>query len=220
MPSQGQPLYALNIAASRVGLSPRTLRIYEEAGLIAPHRSGGKSQRLYSDQDLRWLRCIRDMIHEEQLTVAAIRRLLDLIPCWEVRHCPPEQALACAPHLNIPGMANHSRPGVPSSQGGDPAAPAHACPILVKVIYGVEEFGAVLPCSRCVHAERTVRKVAERHPDEVSVVKVDMMSEEASEFGAILPPTIVVNGEIIASGQGVSEQKLEQAIERHLSRRN
>ena len=31
-----QPLYSLKVAASQVGLSPRTLRLYEEAGLLAP----------------------------------------------------------------------------------------------------------------------------------------------------------------------------------------
>lgn len=58
-----EPIYPLKVAASRVGLCPRTLRLYEEARLIAPARMGGNDQRLYSEQDLRWLRCIRDMIH-------------------------------------------------------------------------------------------------------------------------------------------------------------
>mgnify|MGYP002682603268 CR=1 FL=1 len=90
---EGRPIYPLNVAAQLVGLSPRTIRGYEEAGIIEPARVGGNRQRLYSEQDLKWLRCIRDMIHDEGLTVTAIRRLLDLIPCWQIRHCPADVAL-------------------------------------------------------------------------------------------------------------------------------
>ena len=81
---EGRPIYPLNVAAQLVGLSPRTIRGYEEAGIIEPARVGGNRQRLYSEQDLKWLRCIRDMIHDEGLTVTAIRRLLDLIVVYPV----------------------------------------------------------------------------------------------------------------------------------------
>ena len=152
--SAQEPLYPLKTAASRIGLSPRTLRLYEEAGLIEPARVGGNDQRLYSDQDLQWLRCIRDMIHGEKLTVPAIRRLLDLIPCWEIRHCSAEQAEICRPGMNIPNMAG----GGAAAREMAPCGPEHgrvAGIVELKLIYGVKEFGAILPCSRC----------AERHED-------------------------------------------------------
>ena len=218
MSGTDQPLYALKVAASRVGLSPRTLRLYEEAGLIAPARTGGNDQRLYSDQDLHWLRCIRDMIHEEGLTVVAIRRLLDLIPCWEIRHCAAQQALSCAPHLNIPSMARAARGSDSLDTPPVPAADEPGAPVEVKLIYGVEEFGAILPCSRCVHAERIVRRVASRHADEVSVRKLDVMCEEAAQYGVLLSPAVVVDDEVLTSGQGVSEERLEKSIAQHLLR--
>lgn len=209
-----EPLYTLRTAASRVGLSPRTLRLYEEAGLLEPVRIGGNAQRLYSDQDLHWLRCIRDMIHGEKLTVEAIRRLLDLIPCWEIRHCSPEQAAICGPALRIPQMASTSPSGAMSSPQTPPEPASHA--VEIKLIYGVKEFGAVLPCSRCIYAERILRKVAEKHDDDVVVRKLDIASEEAARYGALLPPTIIIEDELIASGQGVSEARLEQALKQHL----
>jgi hypothetical protein len=160
------------------------------------------------------------MIHQEGLTVTAIRRLLDLIPCWEIRHCAAEQGLACAPHLNIPKMARagHAEPqaDAPVTVVSSPAG--H--PVEVKIIYGVEEFGAILPCSRCVYAERIVRKVAEKHPDQVSVSKIDVLSEEAAQYGLLLTPAVLVNDEVLASGQGVSENRLEKAIASHLARLN
>jgi MerR family transcriptional regulator, heat shock protein HspR len=209
-----EPLYPLKTAASRVGLSPRTLRLYEEAGLIAPARTGGNDQRLYSGQDLQWLRCIRDMIHGEKLTVPAIRRLLDLIPCWEIRHCSSEQAATCAPHLNIPRMAGSSSTEAAEIAATAPHAPGGA--VELTLIYGVREFGAVLPCSRCTYAERILRKVAARYEDEVVVTKMDIESEEAARYGVLLPPAVLVDDELLASGQGVSELRLQQAVEHHL----
>ncbi|MGE5531571.1 MAG: MerR family transcriptional regulator [Bacteroidota bacterium] len=212
-----QPLYSLKIAASQVGLSPRTLRLYEEAGLIAPARTGGNDQRLYSDQDLHWLRCIRDMIHGEKLTVPAIRRLLDLIPCWELRHCAPQQAAACAAGLNIPDMARKgghatAETAPESAEGGSDAG------VVLRLIYGVKEFGAVLPCSRCTHAERVLHKVAAQFDDSVLVEKMDIASEEAAQYGVLLPPAVLVDDELLASGQGVSEGRLQKAVQEHLKK--
>lgn len=216
MDNASTPLYTLKVAASQVGLSPRTLRLYEEAELIAPARTGGNDQRLYSDQDLRWLRCIRDMIHGEKLTVPAIRRLLDLIPCWEIRHCSAEQSAACAAALNIPRMARHGRADV--AEAAAPGATAPAGPVELKLIYGVKEFGAVLPCSRCTYAERILRKVAAQYADlAVVVTKVDIASDEAARYGVLLPPAVLVDDELLASGQGVSETRLQRAVEQRLS---
>jgi hypothetical protein len=117
-------------------------------------------------------------------------------------------------------MANPRLASGPQAQPASVPVAGCSCPVMVTLIYGVEEFGAILPCSRCVHAERIVQKVAERHPDEVCVAKLDVGAEEVSRYGVVFPPTILVNDEVLASGQGVSEQKLEKAIEEHLSRRD
>lgn len=83
-------------------------------------------------------------------------------------------------------------------------------------MYGVKEFGAILTCSRCNHAERVLRKVAASYDNEVIVSKVDIASDEAAQFGVLLPPAVLVDDELLASGQGVSETRLQQAIEKHL----
>ena len=233
---RGTPLYAIGVAAQQVGLSARTLRIYEEEGLIRPTRRG--DQRVYSDQDLVWIRCISELIHGHSLTTVGIRRLLDLIPCWEIKHCPAEISSGCAPFLNIPEMAMRV-PGIRSSgqepfgsapfdsaqgkQGGQaPAertnAPAPPEVVEIKIFYGLKEFGVVFPCLKCIQAERIARRIAERHPGRVSVRKHDILSPEADRLGVMMTPTVVVNGEVVASGKGLSANRLEQLLEGHLSK--
>jgi len=213
-PDRGQPVYTLKVASGLVGLSPRTIRLYEEAELLSPARTGGNQQRLYSEQDLQWLRCIRDMLHGEGLTVTAIRKLLDVIPCWEIRSCEAEVAETCRPHLRIPDMAAPRGASAPS-----PAAVTEdeEAEVLIKLIYGVQELGSVLPCSRCISAERVARRVALKYPDRVLVRKYDVMSAEAEELGVILSPTVLVNQELVAAGTGVSEERLQRIVQEHLA---
>ncbi len=54
-----RPVYVISIAASIAGCHPRTLRIYEEEGLVDPVRTDSNI-RLYSDEDLQRVRIIRD----------------------------------------------------------------------------------------------------------------------------------------------------------------
>jgi DNA-binding transcriptional MerR regulator len=218
---RGAPLYAISVAAQQVGLSARTLRIYEGEGLIRPARKAGSDQRLYSDQDLIWIRCISELIHGHSLTTAGIRRLLDLIPCWEIKHCPEDISSRCAPFLNIPDMALRSpaRPAArqeqaPAEQTKSPASPE---PVEIRIFYGIKEFGAVFPCLKCIQAERIARRIAERYPGRVVVQKHDVLSAEADRHGVMMTPTVVVNGEVVASGKGLSANRLEQLLERHLS---
>ncbi|HAR63710.1 MAG: MerR family transcriptional regulator [Candidatus Margulisiibacteriota bacterium] len=87
------PVYSIGIAAKILDIHPRTLRIYEEEGLIKPGRQGGK--RLFSQNDLTWIQCLRNLIHEENLSIPGIKKLLELIPCWKLKKCPPETRANC-----------------------------------------------------------------------------------------------------------------------------
>ncbi|GAB4344973.1 MAG: hypothetical protein Kow0089_21790 [Desulfobulbaceae bacterium] len=82
------PVYPIGVAARLLGIHPRTLRIYEAEGLIHPAHVG--SRRLFSDNDIQWIRCLRSFIHDEGVSIPGLKKLLDLIPCWEVAGCPPE----------------------------------------------------------------------------------------------------------------------------------
>jgi DNA-binding transcriptional MerR regulator len=217
---RGVPLYAISVAAQQVGLSARTLRIYEDEGLIRPARRTGSDQRLYSDQDLIWIRCISELIHGHSLTTAGIRRLLDLIPCWEIKHCPEDVSARCSLYLRIPDMAVRApapRSDIPVATPGEHHQ-AEAGAVEIKIFYGIKEFGAVFPCLKCIQAERIARRIAERYPGRVTVLKHDVLSPEADRHGVMMTPTVVVNGEVVASGKGLSANRLEQLLERHLSK--
>jgi len=218
--SRDRAVYPIAVAAQQVGMSARTLRVYEQEGLIRPARKPEGDQRMYSEQDLIWVRCISELIHGHSLTTAGIRRLLDLIPCWEIKHCPDDVAVRCAPCLNIPDMGVRSPSRAPASE---PAAAVPELPesgaVEVKIFYGIKEFGVIFPCLKCIQAERIARRIAERHPGRVVVRKFDALSDEADRHGVMMTPTVIVDGEVVASGKALSANRLEQLLEQHLKER-
>ena len=87
------PVYPIGVAARLLGIHPRTLRIYEAEGLVNPSHVG--SRRLFSDNDIQWVRCLRSFIHDEGVSIPGLKKLLNLIPCWEVAGCPPDVHESC-----------------------------------------------------------------------------------------------------------------------------
>lgn len=92
------PVYPIGVAARLLGIHPRTLRIYEVEGLIHPSHVG--SRRLFSDNDIQWIRCLRSFIHDEGVSIPGLKKLLTLIPCWEVAGCPPDVHECCASRVD------------------------------------------------------------------------------------------------------------------------
>lgn len=93
MPDQTTPLYTIGIAAELLDVHPRTLRLYEESGLLRPARRNNR--RLYTNHDVMWVRCIRHLIHKQGLNQEGLRRLLALIPCWNIRGCSAASSNDC-----------------------------------------------------------------------------------------------------------------------------
>lgn len=69
-----RPVYVISIAASLAGCHPRTLRIYEEEGLLDPVRTD-TNIRLYSDADLAQVRCIRYLTQVRGVNLAGVKLL-------------------------------------------------------------------------------------------------------------------------------------------------
>jgi MerR family transcriptional regulator, repressor of the yfmOP operon len=61
-------------AAERLGITPRTIKYYEELGLLTPERSGG-NYREYDEEDLERLERIRNM-QKLGFSLAGIQELL------------------------------------------------------------------------------------------------------------------------------------------------
>jgi MerR family transcriptional regulator/heat shock protein HspR len=93
-------LYPIGIVAELLNIHPRTLRIYEQEGLIKPARRGGK--RFYSNNDLQWLKCLRRLLADDGLNIAGIKKLLTVAACWEIRNCGEEHRRSCPAILNFP----------------------------------------------------------------------------------------------------------------------
>lgn len=91
--NENLPVYPMGIAAHILNVHPRTLRIYENEGLIKPHRVGGK--RMFSQNDLVWIDCLRKLIHDENLSIPGIKKLLEYAPCWKLRNCPKDVSSKC-----------------------------------------------------------------------------------------------------------------------------
>ncbi len=70
-----RPVYVISIAADLAGCHPRTLRIYEEEGLLEPVRTE-TNIRLYSDEDLRRVRVIRYLTRVRGVNLAGVKLLL------------------------------------------------------------------------------------------------------------------------------------------------
>jgi MerR family transcriptional regulator/heat shock protein HspR len=72
-----RPVYVISIAAGLAGCHPRTLRIYEEEGLLEPVRTD-TNIRLYSDEDLERVRAIRYLTQIRGVNLAGVKLLLQL----------------------------------------------------------------------------------------------------------------------------------------------
>lgn len=70
-----RPLRIQEVAAE-VGLTTRSIRYYEEVGLLAPARSGG-DYRLYDADDLERLRFIKGLRDDAGFSLAEIGQLLE-----------------------------------------------------------------------------------------------------------------------------------------------
>jgi MerR family transcriptional regulator/heat shock protein HspR len=72
-----RPVYVISVAAGLVRAHPRTLRIYEDEGLICPARTP-TNIRLYSENDIRRLLWIRFLSQRRGVNLAGIRILFEL----------------------------------------------------------------------------------------------------------------------------------------------
>lgn len=88
------PVIAIGVLATRVGLSVSAIRKYENDGLILARRTEG-GHRLFSREDIARVRTIQHMVHDLGLSLEAIRRLQALLPCWDLRPCDADTRARC-----------------------------------------------------------------------------------------------------------------------------
>jgi DNA-binding transcriptional MerR regulator len=71
-----EPLLRIQEVADRVGLTARSIRYYEEVGLMKPARSMG-SYRLYDEEDIARLKYIKGLRDDAGFSLAEIGQLLE-----------------------------------------------------------------------------------------------------------------------------------------------
>ncbi len=89
-----KPVFSISAAAKLLGISVPTLRMYENEGLIIPHKTKS-NQRIYSKKDIDRIQCIRKAIKDKGISINGIKVIYSLIPCWEVINCSKEDRKNC-----------------------------------------------------------------------------------------------------------------------------
>ena len=72
-----RPVYVISVAAGIVSVHPRTLRIYEDEGLVCPARTPSNI-RLYSEEDIRRVLWIRHLTQNLGVNLAGVRILFEI----------------------------------------------------------------------------------------------------------------------------------------------
>jgi MerR family transcriptional regulator, heat shock protein HspR len=71
------PVFVISVAAELAGMHPQTLRQYDRLGLVSPGRAAGRGRR-YSARDVAQLREVQRLSQEEGVSLAGIKRILEL----------------------------------------------------------------------------------------------------------------------------------------------
>jgi len=77
-----------------VNLSQKRIREYEKEGFIKPLREKNTNNRLYSPFDILQIQQINNLIHERGFTLACLRNLMVLAPCWNIFDCQHKEKCA------------------------------------------------------------------------------------------------------------------------------
>ncbi|MBF0283859.1 MAG: MerR family transcriptional regulator [Magnetococcales bacterium] len=98
----GGDLVKIGVVAKRLGISIRTIHMYEREKLFIAYKNTAGT-RYFTENDVAWLTEVRRMI-KSGISIAGIRRLMSLLPCWESKKCSHEGKVNC------PVITDHESP--------------------------------------------------------------------------------------------------------------
>ncbi|KPJ69351.1 hypothetical protein AMJ44_04075 [candidate division WOR-1 bacterium DG_54_3] len=78
-----KPVYTISVAAELLGCHPRTLRIYDEEGLLRPQRTK-KEYRLYSQHDLAMIKMICSLMDKWSLNLSGVKALFEMANRFDI----------------------------------------------------------------------------------------------------------------------------------------
>ncbi len=88
------PVITLGTASKMLDISESMLRKYEAEGLMIYHRTD-TGRRLLCREDIDRVRLLKHLNKVRGINFEGIRRLLALLPCWELKPCTPEEKATC-----------------------------------------------------------------------------------------------------------------------------
>jgi hypothetical protein len=111
--------------AQMVGLSIKRIREYEKEGLVKPVRGKTSNQRMYGFFEIGRIMQTKKLIHERGLTLAGIKMLLNLAPCWIIFGCnnPKSCSVYINPHARCFELKGKKGKGTPC------AGNCETCPV-------------------------------------------------------------------------------------------
>ena len=80
-------LKRIGAVARELNLSVRRILQYEEEGLVFPKEKTSGGHRLYGEHEINHIKNIVHLIHDQGLTLAGIKLLLRMSPCWKIFPC-------------------------------------------------------------------------------------------------------------------------------------
>jgi MerR family transcriptional regulator, heat shock protein HspR len=75
-------ILTISVAAKLIGLHPRTLMLYEKAGLVAPYRTGSK-RRLFSINDIGTLQFIKYLTRQKGVNLQGAKIIIEAVTLAE-----------------------------------------------------------------------------------------------------------------------------------------
>ncbi len=133
----------IGVVAKKLNVTVQTVRFYEQEGLVLSEKNAA-GHRLFSLHDLERLQCIRRMIMEHGLNVQGIKRLMSLVPCWEMKGGLDNDCRNCPAYYEATAPCWHLRKVGEKCTNAD----CRACPVyrtefncqkLKQVIYNRKE---------------------------------------------------------------------------------
>ncbi|MDZ7268189.1 MAG: MerR family transcriptional regulator [candidate division KSB1 bacterium] len=115
--------FKIRQVAAQLGIAVETIRMYERAGLLLPRRTAS-GQRVFSEADIHWIACLRRLLTERGLNLEGIRRMLALLPCWQIKPCSEIERNNCPAYLNAMQPCWMVKPQV---AGACRTLPCHDC---------------------------------------------------------------------------------------------
>lgn len=77
-----KPILTISVAATLLGLHPRTLMLYESAGFVIPHRTDTQ-RRMFSLQDLEHLQFIKYLTQQNGVNLQGVKFILEALSLAE-----------------------------------------------------------------------------------------------------------------------------------------